>query len=81
MSSRASQRRRLLDATSGAILLGFVMLILGTWMLAGDVTLGSISLRQSNFFGGVALAAGALLLVGGAMAAVRSHKQKRQRRQ
>ncbi|GAA1719483.1 hypothetical protein [Brachybacterium phenoliresistens] len=81
MSSRGSQPRRFLDEASDVIFLGFVMFILGTWVLAGDVTLGSITLEQSNFFGGVALAAGLLLLVGGSMKAVRSRRKKLQRRQ
>ncbi|MFC0673650.1 hypothetical protein [Brachybacterium hainanense] len=60
--------------------LGFVMFILGTWLLAGDVTLGSIVLEQSSFFGGVTLVAGLLFLLGGAMKAVRSRREKLQRR-
>lgn len=75
MSSRGNRQPGLLDEASSVIVLGFVILNLGTWMLAGDVTLGSITLEQSNFFGGVALAAGLLLLLGGAMKALRPRRK------
>lgn len=80
MSPRHRQRG-LLDSVSGVISVGLVLSLLGGALLMGDVTLGAISLRQSDFFGAVTLLAGLLSILAGVLRALRISREMRQRRQ
>lgn len=74
MATRSDQGSSSSSTAAGALLLGVVMTVLGIWLLSGDVVLGSLVIGQSSVFGGIALAAGVLGLIGGALMILRSRR-------
>lgn len=76
MPSNASRAREVVRYASGVILAGLLMLIVGIWMLTGGVAFGALEIPQSGIFGGIAIAAGLLFLLGGCITFLRARKQK-----
>lgn len=56
---------------TGTFTIGVVLLMLGIWMLTGDIDFGWVVITRSVFFGVVSTLAGVAFIVGGFMSAAR----------